>query len=115
MRAARIGPFLLALGLIVGVAAGVGLLLGFEPAQLPRELLNIAAYKLTFLAAGGLLAAGALAVRYERRQRSTKAADTAPGHHKAAALAEGLRAAASSTEAHRPEPVANSGADRSDR
>ena len=68
MRVARIGPFLLALGLVVGVAAGVGLLVGFEPARLPRELLNIAAYKLTFLAAGGLLAAGALALRYERRQ-----------------------------------------------
>ena len=47
-RAARIGPVLLVLGLVVGVAAGVGLLLGFEPARLPRELLNIAAYKLRF-------------------------------------------------------------------
>ena len=52
-----------ALGLVVGVGAGVGLLLDFEPARLPRELLNIAAYKLTFLATGGLLAAGALALR----------------------------------------------------
>lgn len=114
MRAARIGPVLLAVGLVVGVAAGVGLLLGFEPAQLPRELLNIAAYKLTFLAAGGLLAAGALALRYERRQPSTKAAEPAPGHH-TGALAEGIPASASSTEARQPERVANNRADRSDR
>jgi hypothetical protein len=113
MRAARIGPVLLALGLVVGVAAGVGLLLGFEPARLPRELLNIAAYKLTFLAAGGLLGAGALVLRHERRQTSTKAADPdrAPD---AAALSQGP-ANAPPTGARRPEPVANSRADRSDR
>ena len=67
MRAERAGGLLLALGLTVGAAAGIGLLLGFEPAQLPRELLNIAAYKLTFLAAGGLLVGGALLLRYGRR------------------------------------------------
>ena len=54
------------LGLVVGGAAGIGLLIGFEPAQLSRALLNVAAYKLTFLAAGGLLAAGALLMRYGR-------------------------------------------------
>ena len=43
MRADRLGLLLLLLGLIVGGAAGVGLLVGFEPAQLPRALLNIAA------------------------------------------------------------------------
>jgi hypothetical protein len=99
MRAARIGPILLALGLVVGVAAGVGLLVGFEPAQLPRELLNIAAYKLTFLAAAGLLAAGALVLRYERRQSSTNAVDSYRGHD-AAALSEGA-ANPPLTEEHR--------------
>jgi hypothetical protein len=113
MRAARIGPFLLALGLVVGVAAGVGLLVGFEPAQLPRELLNIAAYKLTFLAAGGLLAAGALALRYERRQRSTNAVDSDHSHD-AAALSEGP-ANPSPTEGHRSGRVAATRADSSDR
>ena len=114
MRAARIGPVLLALGLLVGVAAGVGLLVGFEPARLPRELLNIAAYKLTFLAAGGLLVAGALALRYDRRQTSTKTVDAADGRH-TAALAEGLPASAPSTKARPPERVANRTAERNDR
>ena len=70
MRADRFGPFLLVLGLIVGGVAGVGLLVGFEPARLPAALLNIAAYKLTFLAAGGLIAGGALLLRYGRRHGS---------------------------------------------
>ena len=68
MRAARFGSLLLSLGVLVGVAAGVGLLVGFEPARLPRVLLNIAAYKLTFLAALGLIAAGAIVLRYTRRE-----------------------------------------------
>jgi len=67
MRTGVVGPLLLVLGVVVGTAAGVGLLVGFEPAQLPRALLNIAAYKLTFLAAGGLIAAGALVLKYGRR------------------------------------------------
>ena len=113
MRVARIGPFLLALGLVVGVAAGVGLLVGFEPARLPRELLNIAAYKLTFLAAGGLLAAGALALRYERRRTVTKAVDPDHGHD-APVLSEGP-ANASPTEARRPGRVASTRPDSGDR
>ena len=72
MRIERAGGLLLGLGLVVGAAAGIGLLLGFEPAQLPRELLNIAAYKLTFLAAGGLLLGGALLLRYGRRDKPVR-------------------------------------------
>ena len=88
MRADRVGPLLLVLGLVVGGAAGIGLLTGFEPAQLPRALLNIAAYKLTFLAAGGLLAAGALLVRHGRRSSSDHppTAPTGDARH----LGEGL-------------------------
>jgi len=56
-----------ALGLFVGGAASMGLLIGFEPARLPAALLNVAAYKLTFLASLGLLAAGAVLARYARR------------------------------------------------
>ena len=67
MSAARVGRLLLALGLLVGCAASVGLLIGFEPARLPPALLNIAAYKLTFISALGLLAAGAVSLRYARR------------------------------------------------
>jgi hypothetical protein len=67
MRATKIGSLLLALGVVVGGAAAAGLLVGFEPARLPAALLNIAAYKLTFLAAFGLLAAGAVFRRYGRQ------------------------------------------------
>jgi len=67
MQARHLSSALLALGVLVGVAAAVGLLLGFEPARLPAALLNLAAYKLTFLAAFGLLAAGAVVARYSRR------------------------------------------------
>ena len=71
MRADKIGRLLLAVGLLVGIAGGVGLLTGFEPARLPAALLNIAAYKLTFLAAFGLIAAGAIFRRYARRDALT--------------------------------------------
>ena len=74
MRAAHLGRFLLGLGLAVGVLATVALALGFEPARLPAALLNIAAYKLTFLAAFGLLAAGAVVQRYARRASERAAA-----------------------------------------
>ena len=68
MSATRLGRVLLALGVLVGVAAAVGLLLGFEPARLPPALLNAAAYKLTFLAALAILAGGASLVRYGRQR-----------------------------------------------
>jgi hypothetical protein len=88
MRVERAGGLLLTLGLVVGAAAGIGLILGFEPAQLPRELLNIAAYKLTFLAAGGLLAGGALLLRYGRREKSPRGRGLAG--EEPAKLGEGL-------------------------
>ena len=72
MSAARAGRLLLALGLLVGCVACVGLLVGFEPARLPPALLNIAAYKLTFVAALGLLAAGAVALRSAHRAEAAK-------------------------------------------
>jgi hypothetical protein len=68
MRNSRFGSLLLALGAIVGAAAGIGLIFGFKPASLPPALLNIAAYKLTFVGAFGLLAAGAVMIRYGRRE-----------------------------------------------
>ena len=51
----------------VGIAAVVGLATGFEPSRLPAALLDVAVYKLTFAAAAGLLAAGAIVRRYARR------------------------------------------------
>lgn len=80
MRTSRFGQILLVVGGSVGVAAVVGLVLGFEPAKLPDALLNIAVYKLTFAAAAGLLAAGAIVRRYARgaAERSNRSVDT-PG------------------------------------
>jgi hypothetical protein len=83
MRATKLGSLLLALGVLIGLAAGAGLLVGFQPARLPAALLNIAAYKLTFLAAFGLLAAGAVFRRYGRqaaeREGPPRAAPSPPG------------------------------------
>lgn len=107
MRAGRIGSVLLALGALVGAAAGVGLLVGFEPARLPAALLNIAAYKLTFLASAGLLAAGALVFRYTRREN---AGDTTSrvARKDARELAEGQSVEPALTEVRRREPVRDS-------
>jgi len=71
MRTSRFGQLLLVTGGTVGVAAVVGLVVGFEPAKLPAALLNIAVYKLTFAAAAALLAAGAIVRRYGQRTDST--------------------------------------------
>jgi hypothetical protein len=67
MRVVLVGRLLLALGLLVGLVASIGLLVGFEPAKLPPALLNLAAYKLTYLAALALLAVGAMFRRLGRR------------------------------------------------
>jgi hypothetical protein len=102
MRARHLGTAFLALGVLVGTAAGVGLLVGFEPARLPAALLNIAAYKLTFLAALGLLAAGAVLARHARRgearaasaaaaRRQLRGADDAPAHLDADAARDARR------------------------
>lgn len=92
---------LLGLGVLVGVAAGLGLLLDFEPARLPPALLNIAAYKLTFIGALGLIAAGAMVVRYARREETWNAGNLAPAPGKAA-LAEGESAFSAPDEKRQP-------------
>lgn len=67
-RPLRIGQVLIGVGAMVGTAAAVGLAVGFEPASLPSALLNVAVYKLTFVAAIGLLVAGAIVNRYTRKR-----------------------------------------------
>lgn len=81
----HIGAALLTLGAVVGVVAAVALAIGFEPATLPAALLNVAAYKLTFLAAAGLLAAGAIVARYARRTADEPAAVARAADGRAAA------------------------------
>lgn len=88
MRASRIGGFLLATGVLAGIAAGVGLVLGFEPSRLPPALLDIAAYKLTFLAAGGLLAAGAIIRRRANRADAESRAQPLDPERESAMLRE---------------------------
>lgn len=75
MRTSQFGKLLLGIGGVVGVAAVIGLVVGFEPASLPTALVNIAVYKLTFLAAAGLLAAGAILRRYARRSEGQPGRD----------------------------------------
>lgn len=67
MRDSRFGKFLLGIGAIVGVSAGVALTLGFRPSELPAALLDIAAYKLVFISAAVLMGAGAALRRYVRQ------------------------------------------------
>jgi hypothetical protein len=93
MRPSRFGQLLLVIGGVVGVAAVIGLVVGFEPAELPASLVNIAVYKLTFAAAAGLLAAGAIVRRYARRGESGRASDSEDSIEAGAerdALGEGL-------------------------
>lgn len=92
MGASRFGQLLLGIGGAVGVAAVIGLVIGFEPAALPPALVNIAVYKLTFAAAAGLLAAGAIVRRYARRddtRRTGDLDDTVDAEGERPALGEG--------------------------
>jgi hypothetical protein len=81
----RVGRLLLGLGVLVGAAAGIGLLVGFEPARLPPALLNIAVYKLLFVSAMAILAAGAVVLRHagraEGRARGARPLGGGPARH----------------------------------
>jgi len=79
VKTGRFGGVLLATGAAVGAAAVVGLVLGFEPSKLPAALIDIAVYKLTFVAAAGLLAAGAIVRRYARRDATVQDARVPAG------------------------------------
>jgi hypothetical protein len=78
MRRVRLGNVLLIGGLAVGAVAALGYLLGFDPMRLPPALVRIAVYKLTFLAALGLIAAGAVVRRHTRRAESSEREEARP-------------------------------------
>jgi hypothetical protein len=104
MPSSRTGRLLLGLGVLVGTVASVGLLIGFEPARLPPALLNIAAYKLTFLAALGLIAGGAVVTRHTRRNSTGDAPARLPANEMRE-LTEGHPGANPLGEARQPERV----------
>ena len=106
MRLSRVGEVLLAIGGVVGLAAVVGIVVGFEPSKLPAALLDVAVYKLTFAAAAGLLAGGAIVRRYATRdtdQRGATAASSEPRPN--AQLGEGPAQPDVSRPRERPSPV----------
>ena len=69
MRAATIAKSLLVLGLLVGTATGLALALGFDVDRIPSWMVTVGMYKLAFIAAAGLLVAGALMGRATRERR----------------------------------------------
>jgi hypothetical protein len=76
VRASSISKALLVLGALVGVAAGVALALGVRLDRLPPWMIMVGMYKLIFIAAGGLLVAGAMLGRAARdKSRRRDASD----------------------------------------
>lgn len=67
MQRAPFITILLAGGLVLGLTATVALVLGFEPAPLSPWLVKVALYKLTYIAAAGLLVTGAVLGRWAKR------------------------------------------------
>ncbi len=60
MRFSGASKALLILGALVGAAAGLALAFGLRLDQLPPWMITVGMYKLAFLAAAGLLVAGAM-------------------------------------------------------
>ena len=105
MRVSRVGEVLLAIGGVVGVAAVIGIVVGFEPSKLPAALLDIAVYKLTFAAAAGLLASGAIVRRYARRDNDQRSATAASEPRPSAQLGAGPAQPDVSRPRERPSPI----------
>lgn len=64
----RVGQVLLAGGAVIGAAVGVAILAGVHPAGL-SWLAAVGLAKLTLVASGGLMAAGATCLRIDKRTR----------------------------------------------
>jgi hypothetical protein len=71
----RFANFCIAVGASVAVLGVLGVALGFRPSALPPALLDVAAFKLVFIAAGGLVIAGAV---LGRAARGRSAPETPP-------------------------------------
>ena len=78
MRLSKLAAFCFGLGLFIGGAASAGLLVGFEPSRLPPALLDIAAYKLAFIASFALFGVGAVLSRHAQRAHRERATVAAP-------------------------------------
>ena len=73
MRLKSSSRLLMGVGVAVGALGSLGLLLGLDPVPLAGWLVNVAMYKLVFIAAGGILFAGAVLGRWANRQQLASA------------------------------------------
>ena len=64
----RIALFFTAVGTAIAIVAVGAYALGFRPSTLPPALLDLSMYKLAFITAGCLIAAGAVVGRAVRRR-----------------------------------------------
>ncbi len=96
----RVATVCLAIGGAVAVLGVIGLAVGFRPSALPAALLDIAAFKLVFIAAGGLVVAGAMLGRSARR-----AADRCNSPAPPDRLPEGLEPGTPHGDSQTREPV----------
>ena len=71
MRATRMGTILRALGLVVGLTTAAALLLGFDTTRISPFLIKVAVFKLAFITALALLAAGAIIGRRAKARSSS--------------------------------------------
>ncbi len=78
MRASTIARGLLIIGALVGAGAGIALALGLGVSSIPPWMITVGMYKLAFIAAGGLLVAGAMVGRAAMRRSGEAEADAAP-------------------------------------
>jgi len=70
MRGSTVARTLIVLGALIGGLAGLALALGFRADGLPPWMITVGMYKLAFIAAAGLLVAGALLGRAARTRWS---------------------------------------------
>jgi len=77
VRQSTIARGLLILGALVGTGTGIALALGLGVSSIPSWMITVGMYKLAFIAAGGLLVAGAMVGRAAMRRRGADSPDDA--------------------------------------